>query len=70
MMNTTFEWEDEDNIGTYHDVLLFGDQHETFGTTVMLYEVMKSNRSLVHDREYVSHDNTLGVRSCICGHGS
>jgi hypothetical protein len=25
---------DDDNIGTSHDVLLFGDQHEMFGTTV------------------------------------
>ena len=48
-----------DNIGTYHNVLLFCDQHETFGTTVMLYEVMESDRSLVHDREYVSHANSL-----------
>ena len=58
-INTTFGWEDDDNIGTSHDVLLFGDQNETFGTTVMLYEVMESDCSLVHDREYVSHDNTL-----------
>ena len=59
MMNTTFGWEDDDNIGTYHNVLLFGDQHETFGKTVMLYELMESYWSLVHDWEYVSHNNTL-----------
>ena len=59
MMNTTFGWEDDDNIGTYHDVILFGDQPETFGTTVMFFEEMESEQSLVHDREYVSHDNTL-----------
>ena len=35
MINTTFGWGDDDNIGTSHDVLLFGDQHETFGTTVI-----------------------------------
>ena len=50
MMNTTFGWEDDDYIGTYHNVLLFGDQHETFGMTVMLFEVMESDQSLVHDR--------------------
>ena len=53
-INTTFGWEDDDNIGTSHNVLLFGDQHETFGTTVMLYEVMESNWSLMHDRECLS----------------
>ena len=47
---TTFGWEDDDIIDTSHVILLFGDQQlETFGTTVMPYEVMKSDWSLVHD---------------------
>ena len=50
MIITTFGWEDDDNIDTSHVVLLFVDQHlATFGTTVMPYEVMKSDWSLVHD---------------------
>ena len=34
-LNTTFGWGDDDSIGTSHDVLLFDDQHETFGPTVI-----------------------------------
>ena len=45
MIITTFGWEDDDNIDTSHVVLLFGDLHlVTFGTAVMPYEVMKSDR--------------------------
>ena len=65
-INTTFGWEDDDNIGTSHNVLLFGDQHETFGTTVMLYEVMESNRSLVHDCECLTqHCSRVSVCACV-----
>ena len=64
-INTTFGWEDDDNIGTSHDVLLFGDQHETFRTTVMLYEVMESDWSLVLDQEYVSQCCSR-VSVCAC----
>jgi len=60
MIITTFGWEDDDNIDTSHVILLFGDQHlATFRTTVMPYEAMKSDWSLVHDWEYFSHGNTL-----------
>jgi hypothetical protein len=63
-INTTFGWEDDDNIGTSHYVLLFGDQHETFGTSKMLNEVMESNRSLVHDRECLSQ-HCSRVSDCL-----
>jgi hypothetical protein len=59
-INTTFRWEDDDKIGTSHNVLLFGDQHETFRTTVMV-----SDWSLVHDQDYVSQCCSR-VSVCAC----
>ena len=60
-IKTAFGWEDDDNIGISHSILLFGDQHETFGTTVM-----ESNRSLVHDRECLSqHCSRVSVCACV-----
>jgi hypothetical protein len=61
MINTTFGWEDDDNIGTYHDVLLFGDQHEMFGTTVCVRKRWSPIGlwCMIRGEEYVSHDNTL-----------
>ena len=61
MINTTFGWEDDDNISTYHDVILFGDQHETFGTTVCFRKRWSPIGlwCMIKGREYVSCDNTL-----------
>jgi len=60
-INTTFGWGDDDNIGTSHDVLLFGDQHEMFGTTVCFRKRWSPIGlwCMIRGGEYVSHDNTL-----------